>query len=132
MMQAQIRSAATWTRKAALLGTAIAALTATAARAQGQAAKAPPGVVEFAGSLTRSHGNLFDADARSPLDQLNRRLREANDQRQKAPDDAARNEAGTGDRLVSAADSRVWVLVFATNEELIVARRAYSLLAVAR
>ncbi len=39
--------------------------------------------------------------------------------------DAARNEAGTGDRLVSAEDSRVAVLALATNEELIVARRAW-------
>jgi acetate kinase len=39
--------------------------------------------------------------------------------------DAAANEQGTGDRLVSATDSRVAVLVLATNEELIVARRAY-------
>jgi acetate kinase len=39
--------------------------------------------------------------------------------------DPERNESGSGDRLVSAADSRVAVLALATNEELIVARRAY-------
>ena len=39
--------------------------------------------------------------------------------------DAARNEAGTGDRPVSAEGSKVTVLALATNEELIVARRAY-------
>jgi len=39
--------------------------------------------------------------------------------------DRARNEDGSGDRVVSAAESRVTVLALATNEELIVARRAY-------
>jgi acetate kinase len=39
--------------------------------------------------------------------------------------DSARNEGGTGDRAVSAQDSRVTVLAVATNEEVIVARRAY-------
>jgi acetate kinase len=37
----------------------------------------------------------------------------------------AKNEAGSGDRLVSADDSQVAVLALATNEELIVARRAW-------
>ena len=37
----------------------------------------------------------------------------------------ARNETGSGDRVVSAEDSKVTVLALATNEELIVARRAY-------
>jgi acetate kinase len=39
--------------------------------------------------------------------------------------DPERNEAGSGDRIVSAADSKIAVLALATNEELIVARRAY-------
>jgi acetate kinase len=39
--------------------------------------------------------------------------------------DAARNEQGKGDRIVSADDANVSVLALATNEELIVARRAY-------
>jgi acetate kinase len=38
------------------------------------------------------------------------------------------NEKGAGDRAVSAPDSRVTVLALATNEELIVARRAYRVL----
>ena len=38
--------------------------------------------------------------------------------------DAAKN-AGAGDRVVSADGSRVTVLALSTNEELIVARRAY-------
>jgi acetate kinase len=40
----------------------------------------------------------------------------------------AKNESGTGDRVVSADDSGVTVLALATNEELIVARRAYRFL----
>jgi acetate kinase len=43
--------------------------------------------------------------------------------------DAAANASGTGDRLVSAAQSRVKVLAISTNEELVVARRAYRKLA---
>lgn len=39
--------------------------------------------------------------------------------------DPARNETGSGDRVVSAEDSGVTVLALATNEELVVARRAY-------
>ncbi|HYW42692.1 MAG TPA: acetate/propionate family kinase [Bryobacteraceae bacterium] len=39
--------------------------------------------------------------------------------------DAARNEQGNGDRAVSSEESKVTVLALATNEELIVARRAY-------
>jgi acetate kinase len=39
------------------------------------------------------------------------------------------NESGAGDRVVSAADSPVAVAVLRTNEEIIVARRAYRLLA---
>ena len=39
--------------------------------------------------------------------------------------DAARNQAGAGDRIVSADDSSVGVVALATNEELVVARRAY-------
>lgn len=45
--------------------------------------------------------------------------------------DPARNTSGSGDRLVSAADSPVRVVVLSTNEELIVARRAYNVLAAA-
>jgi len=43
--------------------------------------------------------------------------------------DRDRNYNGKGDRLVSAHDSSVAVVALATNEELIVARRAYELLA---
>lgn len=43
--------------------------------------------------------------------------------------DPVRNETGIGDRLVSSDESKVAVLALATNEELVVARRAYKLLA---
>jgi len=42
--------------------------------------------------------------------------------------DPARNETGNGDRVVSADNSKVTVVTLATNEELIVARRAYGVL----
>jgi acetate kinase len=42
--------------------------------------------------------------------------------------DRERNEKSKGDRIVSADASRVAVLALATNEELVVARRAYKLL----
>jgi acetate kinase len=42
--------------------------------------------------------------------------------------DAELNENGRGDRLVSPAASSVAVLALATNEELIVARRAFAVL----
>jgi acetate kinase len=42
--------------------------------------------------------------------------------------DPDRNENGRGDRLVSPAESTVAVLALATNEELVVARRAFALL----
>ena len=42
--------------------------------------------------------------------------------------DPEMNQHGTADRLVSAPDSRVAVLALATNEELIVARRAFAVL----
>jgi acetate kinase len=45
--------------------------------------------------------------------------------------DPAQNENGRGDRLVSPAESPVAVLALATNEELVVARRAYALLVAA-
>jgi acetate kinase len=42
--------------------------------------------------------------------------------------DPARNETGDGDRVVSGNGSKVAVVTLATNEELIVARRAYDAL----
>lgn len=46
--------------------------------------------------------------------------------------DPAANESGSGDRVLSAASARVKVLALATNEELIVARRAYACLGAQR
>jgi len=43
--------------------------------------------------------------------------------------DETKNTSGSGDRAVSAAGSRVSVWAIATNEELIIARRAFRLLA---
>jgi len=43
--------------------------------------------------------------------------------------DRQRNESRSGDRVISAADSPVTVAALATNEELIVARRAWRILA---
>ena len=42
--------------------------------------------------------------------------------------DSARNAEGSGDRVVSSGASKIDVLALATNEELIVARRAYKVL----
>jgi acetate kinase len=42
--------------------------------------------------------------------------------------DAARNEQATGDRVVSVPDSAVTVLALSTNEELVVAKRAFAVL----
>lgn len=42
--------------------------------------------------------------------------------------DPAKNETGSGDRVISAENSPVAVLALATNEELIVARRAWRVL----
>jgi acetate kinase len=42
--------------------------------------------------------------------------------------DAERNNSGSGDRLLSAGDSRVSVFALGANEELVVARRAWKLL----
>jgi acetate kinase len=46
--------------------------------------------------------------------------------------DAAKNETGSGDRVISADNSPVTVLALATNEELIVARRAFKALSAKR
>jgi len=42
--------------------------------------------------------------------------------------DTAKNASGAGDRIISAESSSVTVIALATNEELIVARRAYAAL----
>jgi acetate kinase len=72
--------------------------------------------VAFTGGIGENSATLREACCQG-LDFLGIRL------------DPERNRGGLGDRLVSAADSRVAVMALATNEEIIVARRAYRLLA---
>jgi len=72
-------------------------------------------VVAFTGGIGENSPRLR-ADACANLELLGIRL------------DPERNEQGSGDRIVSSADSRVAVLALATNEELIVARRAFAVL----
>jgi acetate kinase len=68
--------------------------------------------IAFTGGIGENSARLR-ADCCSGLEFLGVRL------------DAARNEKATGDRLVSADESPVAVFALSTNEELIVARRAY-------
>jgi acetate kinase len=68
--------------------------------------------VAFAGGIGENAAGLRSACC-AGLDFLGIRL------------DEAKNETGRGDRLISAEDSKVAVMVLATNEELIVARRAW-------
>lgn len=71
--------------------------------------------IAFTGGIGENSARLR-ADCCAGLDFLGIRL------------DAERNEKGAGDRLVSADDSRVQVMALATNEEIVVARRAYACL----
>ena len=71
--------------------------------------------VAFTGGIGENSARLREACCRG-LEFLGIRL------------DSARNHSGSGDRLVSAADSRVAVLALSTNEEVVVARRAYHIL----
>jgi acetate kinase len=71
--------------------------------------------VAFTGGIGENSARLREACCRG-LEFLGIRL------------DPVRNRTGAGDRVVSAEDSRVIVMALATNEEAIVARRAYRLL----
>jgi hypothetical protein len=53
----------------------------------------PPGIVDFAGRVARNHWYLFGDDQRAELEALNRELRNAQHQFNKAGDDAARATA---------------------------------------
>ncbi|MBE7501286.1 MAG: CehA/McbA family metallohydrolase [Verrucomicrobiales bacterium] len=53
----------------------------------------PPGIIEFAGRAAHQHWYLFGAENRSALDGLNRELREAQSQMERAGDDAGRQTA---------------------------------------
>jgi hypothetical protein len=78
---------------------ALAAGAPTAWPAEG--APPPPGVVDFAGRIARSHWYLFGPEQRPELEALNRELREAQQQSQKASDETARQAAR--ERLAVAA-----------------------------
>ncbi len=66
------------------------------------AAPLPPGVVDFAGRVARQHWYLFGAEQRADLEALNRNLRQAQQQLQKAADEASRRVAA--ERGTAAAD----------------------------
>lgn len=76
-----------------LAGTALAAVGVMPSRAQDPPARAPAGVVDFAGAIAQHHLNLFEEADRRSIEDANRRLREATDRRQRADSDAARREA---------------------------------------
>jgi hypothetical protein len=61
----------------------------------------PAGVVDFAGRVAHNHWYLFGTEKRAALDLLNRELREAQQQADKATDDATRGAAN--DRGAAAA-----------------------------
>ena len=62
----------------------------------------PPGVVEFAGRIARNHWSLFGPEKRADLEALNRELRDAQRERDKASTDDARRAAAS--RGATAAD----------------------------
>jgi hypothetical protein len=57
------------------------------------AARNPPGIVDFAGRVARNHWSVFGADKRSDLEEINRELREARQQLEKARGEEARHAA---------------------------------------
>jgi len=61
----------------------------------------PPGVVDFAGRVARNHWYLFGLEKRADLETLNRELREAQKQQEKANSEDARHAAA--DRAAAAA-----------------------------
>ncbi|MGA2660112.1 MAG: CehA/McbA family metallohydrolase [Verrucomicrobiota bacterium] len=61
----------------------------------------PSGIVDFAGRISHNHWYLFGPEQRPELEALNRDLREAQQQSQKAADETARHAAG--ERLAVAA-----------------------------
>lgn len=73
-----------------VLGTLLALAGAHAAKPP---APLPPGILEFAGRAAHQHWYLFGADSRSALDGLNRELREAQNQIERAEDDPGRHTA---------------------------------------
>jgi hypothetical protein len=63
------------------------------ARCAGSVPPWPPGVLDFAGRVARNHWNLFGQEQRADLEALNRDLREAQQQLEKAGNDEDRRAA---------------------------------------
>ena len=79
-----------------LLATTFSALLALhAARGADVFLASSPGLVDFAGRVARNHWYLFGAEKRSELETLNREVREAQQQFDKAKDDETRRTATT-------------------------------------
>jgi hypothetical protein len=77
-------------------------LVALSARCADTQSPWPTGVVDFAGRAARNHWYLFGAEKRAELETINRDLRSAQQQLDKAPDDEARRRITA--RGVSAAE----------------------------
>jgi len=96
------------------------------ARGADAAESLPPSVVDFAGKAARDHWYLFGAEKRADLDALNRELRQAQQQLDKARDDEARRtatERGTPAitrllEVVKACPQRIRVDLTAENPAL--------------
>lgn len=93
---ADAMSAARWTFAHSL--TLLASLLATCifapvARCADASPLLPPGVADFAGKAAHNHWYLFGAEKRADLETLNRELRQAQQQFDKAKDDDARRTA---------------------------------------
>jgi len=90
-------------RRFVKLLSAVLALSGCLPLAQGaeNAAALPPGAVDFAGRVARNHWNIFGPEKRADLDSLNRDLREAQQQLDRARNDTARRAATT--RAAAAA-----------------------------
>src|SRR5512140_3078861 len=84
-----------------LIATALMFLTSSLASAADSAASVPAGIVEFAGRVARNHSYLFPQEKRSDLERLNRELREAQRQFDRAPGEQAKQAAA--DRGTAAA-----------------------------
>ena len=84
-----------------LVGALALAAGAPAGRPADATPPLPPGIIDFAGRISHNHWYLFGAEQRAELEALNRDLREAQQQSQKAAGETARQAAG--ERLADAA-----------------------------
>ena len=92
-----------------LVGALALAAGAPAGRPADATPPLPPGIIDFAGRISHNHWYLFGAEQRAELEALNRDLREAQQQSQKAAGETARQAAG--ERLADAAGRRRLELV---------------------